>query len=220
MNSFIFNHSIQKSLSVGFWLCCCLLCFSFQSQAQCQNPRHNHSHSYRHNHSCCNKLFQTHLRLGGSLHGIGGPSTPRLGTTVGLIHELYVSRRFQLRLESSVLWQGQKKNFWVADGDVDYFSVHVPFMLQIMPSNRFYIASGLGLSYLAHAQGGSLPKNRLGFNWVSVLHYRFCCNRIGLELRWNHHFKNPNTSTYTDVNGKVIAPFDNSSLQFAFTVRF
>ena len=200
-----------------------LLGFSFQGQAQCHNPRHNHSHGYSHKHShnqgCCNKLFQTHLRIGGSVHGVGSARTPHIGTTVGLVHELHLLRWFQLRAEGNVLWQGREQNFWIANGDVDYFSVNVPLLLQIMPSKRFYLASGLGLSYLVHAQGGPMPNNRLGVNWVGLLHYRFC-NRVGLELRAHHRFQNQDAPALTDINGNVIPAFNDSSLQFALTFRF
>lgn len=202
-NAFL-NKNFLLSLLVSGLLWCC----STQSQAQCYTN------------GCCTRFFQTHLRLGATVHGIGGPSTPRIGSTVGLIHEMHLLPWFQLRAEGNLVWQGREENFWVADGDADYFSVNVPLMLQIMPSRRFYMAGGFGLSYLAHAQGGPLPNNRLGFNWVGLIHYRFCCSRAGLELRWNHRFQSRNAQPITDVNGNVIAPFDDSSLQLAFTVRF
>ena len=82
------------------------------------------------------------------------------------------------------------------------------------------MASGLGLSYLAHTQGGPMPNRRLGLNWVGLIHYRFCANRVGLEFRWNHRLQGSNAPTSTDVNGNVIDPFNDSSLQFALTFRF
>lgn len=210
MKSSIFYSSLHKGLWSALLVSGLLFCFTFQSQAQCSTHRH----------SCCQKIFQTHLRIGASVHGIGGPATPRIGSTVGLVHELHILPWFQLRAEGNLIWQGRDENFWVADGDADYFSVNVPLMLQIMPSRGFYMASGFGLSYLAHAQGGEMPNNRSGLNWVGLLHYRFCCSRAGLELRWNHRFQNPNAPTSTDANGNIIDPFNDSSLQLALTVRF
>jgi hypothetical protein len=119
-----------------------------------------------------------------------------------------------------VLWQGRAENFWVVQGDVDYFSVNAPLLLQIMPARRFYMGSGLALSYLAHAQGGPLPNNRLGINWVGLLHYRFFCSRAGLELRYQHRLSGQNAPAITDTAGNPIAPFDDSSLQVALTFRF
>lgn len=181
-----------------------------QSQAQCSNYRNG----------CCYKFSQTHLRLGSSLHGIGGPATPRLGATIGLIQELHLLPWIQLRGEGNLVWQGRDDNFWVGKGDVDYFSVNVPLMLQIMPSRNFYMAGGLGFSYLVHTQGGPIPNNRFGMNWVGLVHYRFPCSRTGLELRWNQRIQNPNAPSSTDVNGNVIAPFNDTSLQLALSIRF
>jgi hypothetical protein len=181
-----------------------------QSQAQCSSYRND----------CCRKFSQTHLRLGSSLHGIGGPATPRLGATIGLIQEFHLLPWFQLRGEANLVWQGREDNFWVGSGDVDYFSVNVPLMLQIRPSRNFYMAGGLGLSYLVHAQGGPMPNSRFGMNWVGLAHYRFPCSPVGLELRWNQRFQRPNAPSSTDVNGNVIAPFNDTSLQLALSIRF
>ncbi|MGH1337365.1 MAG: hypothetical protein ACRBFS_14680 [Aureispira sp.] len=210
MKNSILYSSLYKNLWVALIWSGLLLGGTVQSQAQCSTHRN----------SCCQRFFQTHLRLGASAHGIGGPATPRLGATVGLIHELHFLPWFQLRAEGNLIWQGREENFWVANGDTDYFSVNLPLMLQIMPSKGFYMASGFGLSYLAHAQGGPLPNRRLGLNWVGLLHYRFCCSRVGLELRWNHRFQSPNAPTSTDVNGNIIDPFNDSSLQCALSFRF
>ncbi|MFK7797294.1 MAG: hypothetical protein AB8E82_07545 [Aureispira sp.] len=209
MKNTILGSSIYKNILTILVINVIWFSAPVQSHAQCSSYRND----------CCHKFSQTHLRLGSSLHGIGGPATPRLGATIGLIQELHLLPWIQLRAEGNIVWQGREDHFWAGNGDVDYFSINVPLMLQIMPSRNFYVAGGLGWSYLAHAQGGPMPNNRSGLNWVGLMHYRFFCSRAGLELRWNQRFQRPNAPSSTDVNGNIIAPFNDTSLQLALTIR-
>jgi hypothetical protein len=175
-----------------------------QSQAQVNNNGH--------------KFFQTHLRLGTSLHDISTTAMPRLGATVGLVQELHFFPWLQLRAEGNVLWHGSQNHFWQG-GDVDYFSVNAPVMLQIRPAKNFYIGGGVGVNYLVYAHGGEVSGNRLGFNWLGLVHYRFF-DRVGLEVRWNQRFQQLQSLVSGDNNNNAAPAFDDTSLQVALTVRF
>lgn len=164
------------------------------------------------------KFFQTHLRLGTSLHDIGASAMPRLGATVGLVQEMHFLPWLQLRAEGNVLWHGSEHNFWEG-GDVDYFSINAPLMLQIRPSKNFYVGGGVGVNYLVHAAGGEAPDNRLGFNWLGLIHYRFF-DRVGLEVRWNQRFQQLQSLVSGDNNNNAAPAFDDTSLQVALTIRF
>ncbi len=165
----------------------------------------------------CRQFAQTHLRLGGSLHGLGSVNSPRMGATIGLIHEWHFFPFLQLRGEANVVWQGAEGHFWRRD-DVDYISANAPLMLQIGLSRGWYFAGGVGVSYLIHAEGGSLPSERFGLDWVGVLSYRFRHSRVGFELRYMHRMgSQPNAALDPTTN---LQPFNPSSAQAAFTFRF
>lgn len=165
----------------------------------------------------CRQFAQTHLRLGASAHGLGGPTTPRMGVTAGLIHEWHFLPFFQLRGEANVVWQGSEKNFW-SQADAAYLSVNAPLMLQIRLSRGLYIAGGVGVSYLLHAERGPLPTDRFGVDGVGVLHYRFRRSCVGFELRYLHRLGSRPNAALEPTTG--VQPFNPSSVQAAFTFRF
>lgn len=166
---------------------------------------------------CCNGFTQTHIRLGATFHGIGSASTPTIGSTIGLVRELHLLPIFQLRSEANVQWQGSEENFW-STNDADYLSVNIPLMLQFRLSRGLYLASGMGLSYLVHTQGGPMPIKRFGVDWVSVLHYHCGGGPIGLEVRYLHRLGSQIDAAPDATTG--VPPFNPTSLQAALTVRF
>lgn len=200
----------MKQLFVLFATAFCLLWTTTQVEAQCRQRRFVDD---RH----CTRFAQTHLRLGGTLHGVGGAATPRIGTTVGLVHEWHFLPFFQIRGEANALWQGSEENFW-STNDADYISVNAPLMLQFRLSPGLYIAGGAGVSYLLHTQGGAIPGDRFGFDWVGVLHYRFGYTPIGLELRYMHRMGSDLNAIADPTTG--VRPFNPTSIQAAFTIRF
>lgn len=179
---------------------------SANAQAQCQVDR-----------GYCRNFAQTHLRLGGTLHGLGSSNTPYMGTTVGLIHEWHLFRFLQLRGELNAQWQGSETDFW-KNTDADYFSVNAPLMLQLGLGRGLHAAGGLGVSYLLHTQGGQMPTERFGLDWVALLHYRFCCSRFGLEVRYTHRMGSQVNASPDPATG--VQPFNPSSLQAGLTFRF
>lgn len=163
------------------------------------------------------QFSQTHLRLGATAHGIGSPTTPRMGVTAGLVQEFHFFRFLQLRGEANVVWQGAEANFW-EQPDADYLSVNAPLMLQIRLGRGLYVAGGVGISYLVHTEGGTMPTERFGTDAVGLLHYRIPHSPIGFEVRYLHRL-NSQFNAAPDANTGV-QPFNPSSAQAAFTIRF
>lgn len=196
----------MKGLLIIFSLFTGLFWMATSANAQC---RTNDDYSHR--------FAQTHLRLGATAHGLGGPTTPRMGVTAGLVHEWHFFRFLQLRGEANVVWQGAEENFW-EQPDADYLSVNAPLMLQIRLSRGLYLSGGVGVSYLVHTEGGTMPTERFGIDGVGVLSYRIPYSPVGFEVRYLHRLGSQFNATPDATTG--VQPFNPSSAQAAFTIRF